>query len=151
MTTSLTQGATLIVGASLLSSIYGLIIGAPLFFALTTVIISLVLHTLFTAHETHRWNGALRFSEEAITLNKELETSKLLLEKGVDATNEAMNKINTQSVVLKEQGSLIDMEAQLFNQQNLKLVVIVDNTKINTDALVEQETIMKKKLSTDVF
>lgn len=136
---------TIILGVSLFSGLIGLVVGVPTLFALSALFISLVVHTLFVANESHRWNGAMLFSAEAIALNKELEASKLLLEKATSSANDAAHELNNQSNKLKEQASQLDLEGKLINQQNIKLITIIDEAKRGTNDLLTQENIAQEK------
>ena len=53
-------------GLILCSSLFGLLTSAPVFFSLSALAISIVIHSALTAHEQHRREGAKIFAEEKI-------------------------------------------------------------------------------------
>ena len=128
-----------VAGFILLSSVAGLVIGAPVLMALSSAFFSFMSHLLLVSHEENRRQAATVFAQEPIALSAALKKTHGFFEEATAGLITVMHELKMQSDEMQAQVKVMDTEGKGISQQNDTLITIVDTVKTETDRLMEQE------------
>lgn len=126
-------------GATLTSAWLGLLIGSATLFVLTTGVVFALTHTLLTSHEENRRTGAELAAKENISLAKQLNDSKQLLDRATALSNEEAANLHQQAEAVVIQIEDIDTQTKIIDQRNKELAEIILAVDHETTALCDQE------------
>ena len=133
---------------TIVSCVIGLALAAFTVVVLATSSISLMLHSLFYAHEQHRHLGAKVFAAEQIASIADLEVSQQFFEGATSKLSGQVEQLGCQQQALKEQSARLESESQLIAIKNQTLITLVDGVETQTTRLVEQQRTADKALAT---
>ena len=125
--------------AATLSSVIGLALAALTLVVITTMSISLMLHSLFYTHEQHRHLGAKVFAAEQIASIIDLEASQNFFKGATSMLNGQVEQLGNQQQAFNEVSAKLESESQLIAIKNKTLITLVDRVETEITHLTEQQ------------
>lgn len=135
-----------IAGLTLVSGLFGVLIDASLLFSLSTLIISLIVHKLFTSHEENRRQATQISAQESIALVTNLGVIQTHLATTVENLNSNATVLQNQNAVMSEQVTVLEGESQHIQENNTTLAAVVTEIISANGTLLEQERVVTQDL-----
>ena len=138
---------SLLIVATAVSCVIGLALAAFTVVVISTISISLMLHSLFNVHEQHRHLGAKVFAAEQIASIVDLEACQKFFKGAATMLNDQVDQLGSHQQALKEVSTRLESESQTIAIKNKTLITLVDKVETETTRLTEQQRAAGKAMA----